>query len=117
MLRSLWSALTAIMLVTALVGGDCVSCGTGGASSSGSGGCCSAQGHCRAPHKAPPAQCLKAHVDGALVEQAAQVQPDIVNFHAPQATEPVFQENASPAPSPTGYSPPDLCILNSALLV
>ncbi len=110
MLRSLLSALTAIMLVTVLVGGDCASCELGG-------GCCTSQGHCKSPHKAPPAQCLKAHVDGALVEQAAQVHPDIVDFQAPQPIEPVFQENASPAPSPTGYSPPDLCILNSALLV
>jgi hypothetical protein len=117
-LRGLSSTLTAVMLVAALAGGECASCGIGSVAPSENSGCCTPDGHCKAStHKAPPARCLKGHVDGALIEQAAQVHPAIVHFDLPQPIEAVTQQYAAPVNLHICYSPPDFPILNSALLI
>lgn len=117
MSRSLLSALVVTVLVTALATGECVSCGIGAATSSEKGGCCTPDGRCRLPYKMPPMRCLQGHVEGTLVEQAEQMHPAAVYLQGPELIEPVFQQDAIPAPTLTRYSPPDLCILNAAFLI
>jgi hypothetical protein len=52
-----------------------------------------------------------------LIEQATEMHPAVVYLQGPELIEPAFQQNAPSVPPPTEYSPPDLCLLNAALLI
>ena len=96
-LRSFLSALIAAVLVTALAGGQCISCQTGASASSGKGDCCTPDGRCKS---STPTRCLKAHnADTALIQQSAQMypvmtsNPDVIAW-----IDPAFSQIAAPAP-------------------
>jgi hypothetical protein len=117
LLRSFLSALIAAVLVTALAGGQCISCQTGASASSGKGDCCTPDGRCKT---STPTRCLKAHnADTALIQQSAQMYPvmtassiDVIAW-----IDPVLSQVLAPAPLTCSYSPPEPYLLNSVFLI
>jgi hypothetical protein len=116
--RTLLSALSLGLLLVTLVSAESIPCGTG--ISTESGGCCNPDGSCKtSPDNDPPACCLKAGGnDVVAAAQPTSERPVVADVLADGPT------SAVPARQPARnfvalahYSPPDLYLLNSALLI
>jgi hypothetical protein len=119
--RGILSAIIVALLVTTAVSGECVACGIGLAASAQPGRCCDPDGNCKtAPLKAPPARCFNVHVgDFAVMELTVLVlsvfpTADLSRLISP---EPVLLSGTPAIVLAADYSPPELHILNSALLI
>jgi len=118
-LRSVLSAVVATMLIAAVVAGGCVDCGNGLGRRAQSGGCCNPDGQCKtSPHKIPPG-CVEVHSsDVAVMEQVWQV-PTVLppaGFYTLASTE-SFRPPEPRTAFHADYRPPEVHILNSALLI
>jgi len=118
-LRSVFSALVGVLLISAVLSGECVACGMDVADSPQSGGCCNPDGNCKASHhKVPPVRCVKGYSsDFAVVEQVGQVVPVLppADFCTLSSTE--SAPNAAILVVHADYSPPEHHILHAALLI
>ena len=118
-LRRVLSAVVLSLFLAALVSSECVACGIGVSATLQAGGCCEHDGQCKASPRKIPLRCVKTHSgDVALIEQPVLVHPVLppVGPSLLARTEAVRHSEILSVPA-EDYSPPDLIILHSALLI
>jgi hypothetical protein len=118
-MRSVLTAVVVALLIVAAVSGECIACGIGLAASLQAGGCCERAGQCKAPpHKNSP-RCVKEQsAEFVVVDQLGQVPPVLppADFCTGSSTE-SGQNAVILVAFRADYSPPELPILHSALLL
>ena len=120
MARRLLIALGAVLVTGTLLWGECVACRDMLSAAKATRGCCESSGKCKNPGTAPDHKHCKSPslaTQQYVVVELAKVSPDLTPVV--QAAPAASMERAAPAPhlGPPGYSPPELYLLHSVLLI